>query len=70
MMSDYSLVLCYSNTQCYLLRQLKNVKKSHHFLKRNNPYLPGKMFEIFSVANAAQFAVRLSVRIKALYNKL
>lgn len=28
------------------------------------------MFEIFSVANAAQFAVRLSVWIKALYNKL
>lgn len=68
--SDYSLVLYYSSTQCYLLRVLKNVKKSHHFLKQNNPYLPGKMFEIFSVANAAQFAVRLSVRIKALYNKL
>lgn len=44
--------------------------KNREKKKRNIPYLPGQMFEIFSVANAAQFAVRLSVRIKALYNKL
>lgn len=45
-------------------------KKKKTSPNQTSPYLPGKMLEIFRVANAAQFAVRLPVWIKALYNKL